>query len=149
MSKQLLALLIFGLSVNITYSQALAKIENIELFNDVFHIQKNDSIAIEKYNISGVVHITDTSNIATFEVNLYEVDSLTNNEIIINNISGFNWSSSDANNNLTSNIFIVDEKVYFTFKDISSIKGRYIRLKIINQEHIILDSISTKIIDTN
>lgn len=149
MSRKTFALLIFGITANVIFSQTLAKIENIQLFKAVFYSQQNDSITIEKYDISGVVEITDTSDIATLEVNLYEIDSLTNNEIIINNISGFNSSSNVANNNLTSNIFIEDKKIYFTFKGINLIKDRYISLKIINQEHIISDSIATKIIETN
>ncbi len=142
MKKHFLLVLLFGLNIQIVLSQTPSKIENMQLFTDVNYIAINDTVTIDKYDVSGVVLLNDTSEIKTLAVVIYTVNPSTSAETILNDAStNFNILHVKDDNSVPG-FFVEDNKVFFTIKNIISIHDRYVRFKVLSANSTVLDSIS-------
>lgn len=142
MKKHLLLVLLFGLNIQIAFSQVPSKIENMQLFTDVYHTAVNDSVSVANYDISGVVLLNDTSDIKTLAVVIYTINPSTSVETILNDASTDFNILHVRNDNSIPGFFVEDNKVFFTFKNVNSIHDRYVRFKVLSANSTVLDSIS-------
>jgi hypothetical protein len=149
MKKHLFLILLCGLNFQILLSQTPTKVENMQLFTDVFHTYLNDSVMVEKYDVAGVITLKDTSNVKRISVIVYSVNIATNEETVTKETSTNLNLLYVTNDNSIPGFFIEDSKVFFTVKAISDIKDKYVRFKVLNNLNTTLDTISSKLSSTN